>query len=100
MAYEHIEQMEERMTQQEDLVRQAEKILGDIESKLNEYRVLKEYYYSEQRCHDLDDDEKRLIPDDIKRGVLSEDGLYNLFLDERDMAIHMIEVALKILKIS
>ena len=43
--------------------------------------ILKEYQDSGQWLKDYQCDEKGIIPLDLKRGVLSEDGLYNL-LDE------------------
>ena len=41
-------------------------------------RILAEYYESKEWKHDFSDDEAGLLPKDLKRGVLSEDGLWNL----------------------
>ena len=48
---------------------------ADWEEKL---RILVEYYEGGQWLQDYEADEQGLIPKDLKRGVLSEDGLYNL----------------------
>ena len=40
------------------------------------------YYESGQWLRDYELDEQGLLPRDLKRGVLSQDGIYNL-LDER-----------------
>lgn len=40
--------------------------------------TLSSYYTGGDWLHDYELDEKGLIPSDIKRGVLSQDGLYNL----------------------
>lgn len=37
------------------------------------------YYGSDEWKQDFTDDEAGLLPKDLKRGVLSEDGLWNLF---------------------
>ena len=43
--------------------------------------VLSEYYGSKEWKQDYADDEADLLPKDLKRGVLSEDGLWNLLAD-------------------
>ena len=44
-------------------------------------RVLTEYYDGGQWLRDYQADEAGLLPHDLKRGVLSEDGVYNLLCD-------------------
>ena len=41
-------------------------------------RILAEYYTSDEWKQDFTDDESGLLPKDLKRGVLSEDGIWNL----------------------
>ena len=41
-------------------------------------RILAEYYGSDEWKQDFADDEAGLLPKDLKRGVLSEDGLWNI----------------------
>ena len=41
-------------------------------------RILAEYYASNEWKQDFADDEAGLLPKYLKRGVLSEDGLWNL----------------------
>jgi len=43
--------------------------------------VLSEYYGSKEWKQDYANDEAGLLPKDLKRGVLSEDGLWNLLSD-------------------
>lgn len=96
--YEHITKMENIMVRQEEAVRKLEEILKEIDSCQKDYEKLNEYYYSEQRFQDIEDEENHLLPEDLKRGVLSEDEVYNLFLDTREAALHMMEAAVKILR--
>ena len=98
--YEHITEMENIMTHQEDTIQSLEDFLNTLDTQMDDYKKLVVYYYSQQRDQDLDDDAKHLIPEDLKRGVLSEDGVYNMFLDTHDVAIHMMETALKLLKLT
>ena len=41
-------------------------------------RILAEYYTSDEWKQDFADDESGLLPKDLKRGVLSEDDIWNL----------------------
>lgn len=45
------------------------------------YEALKEYYESGLWLSDYEADERGELPADLKRGVLSQDGLYNLLND-------------------
>jgi hypothetical protein len=47
--------------------------------------TLFDYYGSDEWKQDYADDEAGLLPKDLKRGVLSEDGLWNLFSDWREL---------------
>ena len=41
-------------------------------------RILSEYYESDEWKQDFADDEAGLLPKNLKRGVLSEDGIWNV----------------------
>jgi hypothetical protein len=45
-------------------------------------RILAEYYASDDWKRDFADDEAGLLPKDLKRGVLSEDGIWNVLSSE------------------
>ena len=47
--------------------------------------ILFEYYSSKEWKQDYADDEAGLFPKDLKRGVLSEDGLWNLLADWQEL---------------
>lgn len=98
--YEHIAKMEKIMVNEEKNIKELEEILTKIDRESKEYKALINYYYSKQRSKDLEDEEKHLIPETLPRGVLSEDEVYNLFLDTHDLALHMIETALHLLKLN
>ena len=48
-------------------------------------RILAKYYASDEWKQDYADDEAGLLPKDLKRGVLSEDGIWNLLSDWREL---------------
>lgn len=96
--YSHIVEMEDIRTNYEKQLKEMEHVLDYIEKHLGDYRKLIHYYYSEQREKDLEDDENKLIPEELKRGVLSEDEIYDLMGDYHDMAVRMMEVALSMIK--
>ena len=47
-------------------------------------RILAEYYASDEWRQDFADDEAGLLPKDLKRGVLSEDGIWNVLSSEEN----------------
>ena len=47
--------------------------------------ILDEYYGSEVWRQDLADDEAGRLPKGLKRGVLSEDGIWNLLSDYHEL---------------
>ena len=56
--------------------------MHDLEAKTQyNLKILMEYYDSGLWLHDYECDERGELPADLKRGVLAEDTLYNLFSD-------------------
>ena len=47
--------------------------------------ALSEYYGSNDWKQDFADDEAGRLPADLKRGVLSEDGIWNLLADNQEL---------------
>lgn len=96
--YEHITRMETIMNNHKKLLEDLSSMLDRLEAHQSEYRKLIEYYYSDQRNQDLADDETGLIPDDLCRGVLSEDAIFDLIGDQFDTGIRMAELGLNMIK--
>ena len=96
--YAHITKMENIMVQQNETLKELNQLLDTIDAQREAYRNLLAYYYSEQRSKDLVDDENHLIPENIRRGVLSEDEIFDFIGDYRDTAIRMLEIGVKMLK--
>lgn len=86
------------MERQNEGLKEMNQLLERLDTQRGEYRELIAYYYSEQRNQDLKDDSDHLIPDEIHRGVLSEDEIYDLMGEYRDTAIRMLEIGIRMVK--
>lgn len=96
--YTHITQMENILVQHDQKLKEMNRLLDTLDTQREEYRKLLDYYYSEQRSQDLEDDKNHLIPENMSRGVLTEDEIFDLVGDYRDTAIRMIEIGVRMLK--
>lgn len=93
-----IQEMEEKLNHQVDMLRQLEEVAKAYEANQHEYQDLQDYYYSDQYMQDFDA-AGRGEYDKIPAGVLSEDAIYNLITDRQQVAIQLLELATKMLKI-
>ena len=82
---ERIKQMELRMERSAKAVIELSAALDMYESVLEDIVALDAYYGSETWKQDYADDEAGRLPADLKRGVLSEDGIWNLLSDVREL---------------
>jgi hypothetical protein len=80
---ERIEEMERKIILASAAVRELESALAQYRDCQRDIRALEAYLNSEERREDLAADEAGLLPASLRRGVLSEDGIYNL-LEEND----------------
>ena len=78
----------ERITYMEQILDEATEAVSSLSESLEKYSAVQDklqeltaYYSSEQWRQDFDDDSAGKIPPDLKRGVLSEDAVYNLLAD-------------------
>ena len=60
--------------------------------------ALDEYYSSDDWKQDYADDEAGLLPPNLRRGVLSEDAVWNLLSDTKEMNIRLLETVAEILR--
>ena len=78
----------ERITNMESLFDKSEEVVKRLEAALKDFAKLERniakleaYYTSPQWRKDFEADEAGKLPKDLKRGVLSEDGIYDLLSD-------------------
>ncbi len=84
----HMEACLDRCTAASEKMKAA---LNELESVSGDLEELRRYYESGQWRQDYEDDEKGLLPDDLKRGVLSQDAVYDLLDDMKQTADRMKE---------
>lgn len=82
-----IRTMEQRMNRAAAAVKRLSVALDKWEAAQEDITALGEYYGSDLWRQDFADDEAGLLPADLKRGVLSEDGLWNLLVDVRELDV-------------
>ena len=76
---------QERIGEMEEILERASSLISVLENNLSEFEKiqpdiskLEKYYTGKDWKNDLKLDEQGKLPSDLKRGVLSEDGIYNL----------------------
>ena len=78
----------DRITHMEGLLDKSTEVIGRLEQALEDFNALapdiaelEAYYTSQQWRKDFEADEAGKLPKDLKRGVLSEDGIGNVLED-------------------
>jgi len=93
-----INQMEAHL---DSLIAANKQLISALETFKNAqdaYVALDEYYNSKLWRKDFDDDQNGKIPAEIKRGVLSEDGVYNALTDYKASCFDALEAMAMLLK--
>ena len=78
---ERISAMEGRFDEATRVLGELDRLIGEYEDFKDELEVLKDYMDSGKWKEDYEADEAGKLPSEFKRGVLSQDGLYNLLQD-------------------
>ena len=86
---ERITRMEALFDKSEEVVKRLDQALVDFTSLQPNIAELEAYYTSSQWRKDFEADEAGKLPQDLKRGVLSEDGLWNLLGDWERLKEHL-----------
>ena len=76
-----ITRMETLFDKSKEVVRRLDQALEDFAALQPAIAELEAYYTSAQWRKDFEADEAGKLPKDLKRGVLSEDGIWNLLSD-------------------
>lgn len=95
---ERIKQMELYLDKASSAVMQLSAALDNYIDVQESISALDEYYSSDDWKQDYADDEAGLLPPNLRRGVLSEDAVWNLLSDTKEMNIRLLETVLEILK--
>ena len=99
------EKQTQRITYYENILREAEAFFNaDRNSALPDDALcikldeLDKYYGSDDWRQDFADDEAGLLPADLKRGVLSEDAVYDLITDHNKLMARLQRIVLRSLE--
>ena len=90
-----INAMEHRMERASAAVMELSAALDRYAAVADDLDALSDYYASDNWKKDFADDEAGRLTANLKRGVLSEDGLWNLLEDNRELRGRMREIASK-----
>ena len=77
--------MERRLDRALLAVKRLSTALDKWEAVQEDIATLDKYYGSDEWKQDFADDEAGLLPADLKRGVLSEDAIWNLLADCKEL---------------
>ena len=89
---ERIEKMEQCLDDSVKAIHELSEALSAYETVQLQYRTLSDYYGSDQWMRDFEDDEAGKLPRDLKRGVLSEDAVYDLITENRELLVRMLRL--------
>jgi len=89
-------QQEQRIKTMERHLDRASQAVMRLSAALDEYteataslRELEAYYTSDEWKHDFNDDTAGRLPAQLKRGVLTEDAIWNVLEDNRELRERM-----------
>ena len=89
---ERIQRMEACMDAAEQAMGQLSEALTAFEAVQPQYNELRSYYGSDLWMQDYEDDEGGRLPRELKRGVLSQDGVYDLICENRELLVRMLRL--------
>ena len=95
----------ERIQHFEMLLDRVAPVLGHLEEALDAFEGIQEdvkelaaYYEDDDWREDFEADEAGKLPADLKRGVLSEDGIYDVLSGHYALTIRLLDTVSTILK--
>ena len=89
---ERIERMEACLDVSEAAIRALSQALSAYEEAQEAYGRLSDYYGSDLWMQDYEDDEAGKLPKELKRGVLSQDAVYDLLTENRELLVRMLRL--------
>ena len=95
----------ERIRHFEMLLDRVAPVLGNLEEALDAFDGIQEdvqelsgYYESDEWREDFEADEAGRLPLELKRGVLSEDGIYDVLSNHYALTVRLLDTVSTILK--
>lgn len=88
-----IQEMEKLLNECQTVLDNYDRALADFKSVQEKIEKLEAYYTGRKWMKDYEDYEAGKIPKDIPCGVLSEDAVYDLLTENRDLIQDMLDLA-------
>ena len=95
---ERIQAMEERLNRCVEATARLSAACEQWRETLEDSRILEEYYQGDDWMEDYEADESGELPDDLIRGVLSEDAVYDHIGNRQELAKELLRTALAALE--
>jgi len=95
---ERIQHFEQQLDSVTPVLKELETALDRFDDIQEAVQELSAYYGSESWHSDLAEDEAGNLPADLKRGVLSEDGIYDVLSSHYALTIRLLDTVSAILK--
>lgn len=92
---ERIKKMESYLDEAGTAVAELAEAMDRYEKIQSKYYKLENYYGSSKWIDDFEADEAGKLPADLKKGVLSEDAVYDLITDHSELMARMQRAVLK-----
>lgn len=89
---ERIKFMEEHLDRASQAVKALSDALDLYSEAMESIETIDDYLVSDEWQHDFDASEAGLLPKDLKCGVLSEDGIWNVIDTNRELQAQMLEI--------
>ena len=86
IAVKRIKEMEQRFDKARTAVDLLQNALQNYIQTMEDIKLLQEYYTGDDWKYDFSADEAGKLPKELKRGVLSEDGVWFLLEDNKKLA--------------
>lgn len=93
-----IQTMEEHLDLSCKAVEKLCAALDEYEAVQDRFYDLENYYGSTLWMKDYEDDEAGKLPEDLKRGVLSEDAVYDLITEHKELMTRLQRLVLRSLE--
>ena len=95
---ERIKTMEEHLNKAEAAVKALSDALDLYTEAMESIETIDDYLVSDEWQQDFDDSEAGRLPKDLKCGVLSEDGIWNVVDPSRELNCQMLEIVSTMLR--
>lgn len=90
--------MEERLDRCVEATARLSAACEEWKETLEDSHILEEYYQGDDWMEDYEADERGELPNDLLRGVLSEDAVYDYIFGRQELAKELLRTALAALE--